>query len=68
MGVARLDTGWLGPSIPVPHPSLIGNLEAAPLENGEIEARTAFFGERRACEMNTRYHCDASRFRAPGRG
>src|SRR5437870_8521065 len=43
MRVARLETGmaW-GEDPPSRTRHLIGNLEAAPLKNGEVEARTAF--------------------------
>src|SRR6266852_5678478 len=43
MRVARLDTGMAWAEDPPSRTRhLIGNLEAAPLENGEVEARTAF--------------------------
>src|SRR5438067_6857064 len=43
MRVARLDTGMAWAEDPQSRTShLVGNLEAAPLENGEVEARTAF--------------------------
>jgi 3-phenylpropionate/cinnamic acid dioxygenase small subunit len=43
MRVARLDTGMAWAEDPPSRTRhLIGNLEAAPLENGEAEARTAF--------------------------
>ncbi len=43
MRVARLDTGMAWAEDPPSRTRhLIGNLEATPLENGEVEARTAF--------------------------
>jgi 3-phenylpropionate/cinnamic acid dioxygenase small subunit len=43
MRVARLDTGMAWAEDPPSRTRhLIGNLEAAPLKNGEVEARTAF--------------------------
>jgi 3-phenylpropionate/cinnamic acid dioxygenase small subunit len=43
MRVARLDTGMAWAEDPPSRTRhLIGNLEAAPLENGEVEAKTAF--------------------------
>ena len=43
MRVARLDTGMAWAEDPPSRTRhLIGNLEAAPLENGEVQARTAF--------------------------
>jgi len=43
MRVARLDTGMAWAEDPPSRTRhLIGNLEAAPLDNGEVEARTAF--------------------------
>ena len=43
MRVARLDTGMACAEDPPSRTRhLIGNLEAAPLENGEVEAKTAF--------------------------
>src|SRR6202795_2669192 len=43
MRVARLETGMAWAEDPPSHTRhLIGNLEAAPLENGEVSARTAF--------------------------
>ena len=43
MRVARLDTGMAWAEDPPSRTRhLIGNLEAAPLESGEVEARTAF--------------------------
>jgi len=45
MRVARLDTGMAWAEDPPSRTRhLIGNLEAAPLENGEVEAKTAFSG------------------------
>jgi hypothetical protein len=45
MRVAWLDTGMAWPGIPRRTPvTLIGNLEATPLENGEVETKTAFSG------------------------
>jgi len=41
--VARLDTGMAWAEDPPSRTRhLIGNLEAAPLDNGEVEAKTAF--------------------------
>ena len=43
MRVARLDTGMAWAEDPPSRTRhLVGNLEATPLENGEVEARTAF--------------------------
>jgi 3-phenylpropionate/cinnamic acid dioxygenase small subunit len=43
MRVARLDTGMAWAEDPPSRTRhLIGNLKAAPLENGEVEAKTAF--------------------------
>jgi len=43
MRVARLDTGMAWAEDPPSRTRhLIGNLEAAPLENGEVRAKTAF--------------------------
>jgi len=43
MRVARLDTGMAWAEDPPScTPRLIGNLEATPLENGEVQAKTAF--------------------------
>jgi 3-phenylpropionate/cinnamic acid dioxygenase small subunit len=42
MRVARLDTGMAAEDHPSRTRHVIGNLEAAPLENGEVEAKTAF--------------------------
>src|SRR5229473_4236529 len=43
MRVARLDSGMAWAEDPPSRTRhLVGNLEAAPLENGEVEARTAF--------------------------
>jgi 3-phenylpropionate/cinnamic acid dioxygenase small subunit len=44
MRVARLDTGMAWAEDPPSRTRhLVGNLETTPLENGEVEARTAFF-------------------------
>jgi len=54
MRVARLDTGMAWAEDPPSRTRhLIGNLEAAPLENGEVEARTAFLVYRSHLETDS---------------
>ena len=54
MRVARLETGMAWAEDPPSRTRhLIGNLEAAPLENGEVEARTAFLVYRSHLETDS---------------
>jgi 3-phenylpropionate/cinnamic acid dioxygenase small subunit len=54
MRVARLDTGMAWAEDPPSRTRhLIGNLEAAPLESGEVEARTAFLVYRSHLETDS---------------
>jgi 3-phenylpropionate/cinnamic acid dioxygenase small subunit len=54
MRVARLETGMAWAEDPPSRTRhLIGNLEAAPLENGDVEARTAFLVYRSHLETDS---------------
>jgi 3-phenylpropionate/cinnamic acid dioxygenase small subunit len=54
MRVARLDTGMAWAEDPPSRTRhLVGNLEAAPLDNGEVEARTAFLVYRSHLETDS---------------